>query len=195
MVCCILLDLYACSWPVIFFRSPSQQSISLLSRSNWDPASHCCCNFLFGHGFLRCLLEMMRISPDWKRLHGHWGWTPSCGYVLIHVVGHLGLHDWWNSIDSVDPCERLGQCCPPLVTGYSISSLNIVCALQTWRASWIYLTPVGIFLQSNTVGCVHQHPIDIYIEGCRRSKGSVCIIPCTCIQPKISLAVYILKRI
>lgn len=35
----------------------------LQSCGNWVAASHCCGDFLFGHGSLRCLLEM--IESDW----------------------------------------------------------------------------------------------------------------------------------
>lgn len=196
MLSCVLLDLYACIWP--FFCSPSQPSLSVLSRSNWDTASHCCGNFLFGHGFLRRLFQMMRVSPDWKRLHGHrlamdstlwWHANPCCGT-------HQGLHNWWNRFDYCGPMWKMDQCCPLLVTGYGIPSLNIVCTLQTWRTIlklWHRGEQLLVSFCRVMLLVVYQHPIIIYIEGCRRSKGCVCVIPCTCIQPQIS-CIYFEKR-
>lgn len=112
-VCISPLVLCVCSWPVIFF-SHLLNPISPFSCNNWDAASHCRGDFLFGHGFLRYLLEMIRVRLDWKRLDGCrlgmdsplWSCAnPCCGTPL-------GLHDWWNPIGLVDSCERLASAAP-----------------------------------------------------------------------------------
>lgn len=53
---------------------------------------------------------------------------------------------------------------------------------------------LSFYCRVNSVGCLHPHPINIYIKGCRRSKGQF-VHYTTCIQPKISLAVYIWGKI
>uniref|UniRef100_G3NY04 Uncharacterized protein n=1 Tax=Gasterosteus aculeatus TaxID=69293 RepID=G3NY04_GASAC len=57
---------YVCGYLTSSFLCSSLLSfISLHSCGNWDAASHCRGNFLFGHVFLRSLLKMI-VSLRWK---------------------------------------------------------------------------------------------------------------------------------
>lgn len=125
MVCYMLLVL--CNW-CDFLCLCSESSISLLSRSNWDTASHCRGDFLFGHGFLRCLLEMIRARLDWKWLDGcRLGMDSSLCLCANPCCGTpLGLHDWWNPICPADPYELLASAAPFWWLG-TIKSPLIMC--------------------------------------------------------------------
>lgn len=127
------------------------------------------------------------------------GRTPLSGcHLLIHVVGHL--QDYVTDEALWTHVKDLACAAPFWWLG--TASLSSKCMHYRYEGHPESVLrrrgPAGsycIFLYTNTVGCIHLHPITIYTEGFRGWKGSLCIIPYTCIQHKNSLAVYIWKRL
>lgn len=88
-----------------------------------------------------------------------------------------------------------GYITPPLIIGVHYSHEGHRESIPQFLQRREPVGAHGIFLLlGNTVCCLHPHHVVIYIEGCPRSKGGVCIIPYICKQLKISLDVYIWKK-
>lgn len=86
-----------------------------LSCSHWDKTTHCCGDFLRGHGLLCSLLEMI-VGLDWKGLDGYglgmdsflWSYVNPCwrGYFSVTDKPCWLCGSLWRS----------SQCCPLLMS-------------------------------------------------------------------------------
>lgn len=123
---------------VVYTCLTSSLCFPLLSCSDWNTASHSRGAFLFGHGFLHSLFEMMKSSETAK------DWMAT-GWARTHMSGCCCWSMWWDIYriaQLMKPCGpviKTGPVLPP--SGDWVQQLFLsVYALQTWRASRICAT-------------------------------------------------------